>query len=187
LLFAFLFSEAKNFENKKELKVENACYAEYPSAGIAKTIYECFTTEFNYDSDQQDEKIEVEKLEVEIEKSEQIEEYILVESTAYCNNYNSVCADGTIPFYGVVAGKIEWLGKVISIYECNEDESVGEFIGYFCFHDTGYGQDTGYGESRVLEGRNLGTIETGECIDIFMDEEQDCINYGRRKVYIKFI
>lgn len=115
----------------------------------------------------------------ELEESEP--EFIEVESTAYYNKYNRKCADGTTHYYGVLAGKIEWLGKEVELYNSNK-----EYIGDFTFHDTGYGQSTGYGNSKVLEGKSLGTIETGQCIDIFMSTYEQCIDYGRRKVYIVF-
>lgn len=125
-----------------------------------------------------------EEIKVNSEASEEPQnepEFIEVESTAYYNKYNRKCADGTEPTYGVLAGKIEWLGKTVDLYNCNK-----EYVGEFTFHDTGYGQSTGHGSSRVLKGRSLGTIETGECIDIFMSTYEQCINYGRRKVYIVF-
>lgn len=45
----------------------------------------------------------------------------------------------------------------------------------------------GVGESSILEGRSIGTIENGTCIDFFFESEADCINYGRRDVYIMIL
>ena len=138
----------------------------------------------NKDLNDNDNKNINEEIKVNPEPSEAPQnepEFIEVDSTAYYNKYNHKCADGTNPYYGVLAGKIEWLGKEVELYNSNK-----EYIGDFTFHDTGYGQSTGYGNSKILEGKCLGTIETGECIDIFMSTYEQCINYGRKKVYIVF-
>ena len=50
----------------------------------------------------------------------------------------------------------------------NEDGSIGEFIGYQEILDTGYGRETGIGESKILKGKSIGTIEAGETIDFYM-------------------
>jgi 3D (Asp-Asp-Asp) domain-containing protein len=130
--------------------------------------------------------------EVEIEKTDDIivkesPKYLKVSSTAYWNKYNRKCADGTTPEYGTLAGKVEWIGKSVKLYRVNDDGDVGELIGTFTFHDTGYGQSTGYGTSKLLKGKNLGTIEVGQCIDIFMSKETDCIKYGVKDVYMEFV
>lgn len=110
---------------------------------------------------------------------EEVIEYIPVESTAYYNAYNRTCADGTWPYVGVVAGKIEWLGKSVDLYD--EDYN---FMGSYTFHDTGYGRSTGYGESVILKGKNIGDIEAGLTIDIFMNTYEECVQYGRRNIYM---
>lgn len=109
-------------------------------------------------------------------------QFISVDSTAYYNSNNSYCADGAWPTPGVLAGKREWLGKSVKLYDKNK-----KYMGTYTFHDVGYGQSTGYGKSRLLKGRSLGTIETGECIDIFFNTYNECINYGRRRVYMVWI
>ena len=51
---------------------------------------------------------------------------------------------------GIIAGKEADLGKIAAIYRYNPDGSVGEFIGYYEFLDTGLGIDTnddGQGDS----------------------------------------
>ena len=75
---------------------------------------------------------------------------------------------------GIAAGRQEWYGKAIVLYK-DEDGKLGEVIGVFEILDTGYGKDTGKGESRIKKGRHLGTIETGETIDIYR------LNYERCK------
>ena len=109
-------------------------------------------------------------------------QFISVDSTAYYNSNNSYCADGTWPVPGVLAGKREWLGRSVKLYDKNK-----KYMGTYTFHDVGYGQSTGYGKSRLLKGKTLGTIETGECIDIFFNTYNECINYGRRRVYMVWI
>ena len=114
--------------------------------------------------------------------------FVGVESTAYWNEYNRPCANTQMPQANLtLAGKVAWLGKSCYLFKCNDDGSVGECIGYYEFHDTGYGQESGVGESIILSGKTVGTIENGTCIDIFMDTESECRNYGRQNVYILFV
>lgn len=107
-------------------------------------------------------------------------EIFKVEATAYYNKYHNKCADGSEPEEGLtVAGKREWLGKTCVIYLCKEDGSIGEFLGYYEFRDTGFGND--------LDGDGIGSIQEGTCIDIYMDEKEDCIEWGRKNVWIQVI
>jgi 3D (Asp-Asp-Asp) domain-containing protein len=39
----------------------------------------------------------------------------------------------------------------------------------------------------LIKGKTLGTIETGEWIDIFMDTYEECCDWGLRTVYIEWI
>lgn len=90
----------------------------------------------------------------EVEVVEEVEEYILIESTAYYDKYNRRCADGTKPHVGVLAGKKEWLGKSVELYDLNMN-----YLGEYVFHDVGYGQSTGFGKSVLVRGKTIGTIE----------------------------
>lgn len=113
---------------------------------------------------------------------------IKVSSTAYYDQYNRASASGRpLIMNHSIAGKIEWLGKRVNIYSCNSDDSIGSFIGTFQFDDTGYGQSTGIGSSQILNGKTIGTIENGTCIDIYMDTIEQCYAYGRKNVYIQFV
>lgn len=113
---------------------------------------------------------------------------IKVEATAYYDRYNRASASGRELIEGKsLAGKIAWLGKRVELYRCNSDGSVGEYLGIYQFDDTGYGQESGVGNSVILEGRSIGTIENGTCIDIYMNDYTDCITYGRKDLYIRFI
>lgn len=67
---------------------------------------------------------------------------------------------------GVVAGKKEWIGKAVALYENDEDNNPGEFIGYFEFLDTGLGIDT--------DGDGIGdTITRGKSIDVYRYTMED--------------
>ena len=113
---------------------------------------------------------------------------VLVSSTAYWDKYTRTSASGRELVEGKsIAGKVAWLHKRVNIYKCNSDGTVGEFLGTYRFDDTGYGADSGVGESKLLEGRTIGTIENGTCIDFYMENESDCWNYGRHDVYIQFV
>ena len=88
--------------------------------------------------------------------------YFEVEATAYCDG--EVCCRGEIPRWGICAGKPEWYGKIIALYE-SENGKIGEFIGYFECLDTG-------GER----------IKNGEVIDIYNPSREWCKQFGRKKV-----
>lgn len=113
---------------------------------------------------------------------------LLVSSTAYYDEYNrhSASMRELIECHSI-AGKVSWLNRSVNIYKCNSDGTVGEFMGTYTFDDTGYGAESGVGESKILEGRTVGTIENGTCIDFFFDTEAECVDYGRRNIYIQFI
>ena len=113
---------------------------------------------------------------------------LLVSSTAYYDEYNRHSASMRELIEGhSIAGKVSWLNRSVNIYKCNSDGTVGDFICTYTFDDTGYGAESGIGESKILEGRTVGTIENGTCIDFFFDTEAECVDYGRRNVYIQFI
>lgn len=115
----------------------------------------------------------------ENEKTEQEPEYIKINSTGYWNKYDAHCADGTWPTPGVLAGKREWIGKSVDLYDMNYNH-----IGTYTFHDVGYGRSIGCGNSKLKEGECLGDIEAGVTIDIFFSTESECNSYGRRDVYM---
>lgn len=113
---------------------------------------------------------------------------LLVSSTAYYDEYNRHSASMRELIEGhSIAGKVSWLNRSVNIYKCNSDGTVGDFIGTYTFDDTGYGAESGIGESKILEDRTVGIIENGTCIDFFFDTEAECVDYGRRNVYIQFI
>ena len=94
-------------------------------------------------------------------------EYFEVEATAYCDG--EVCCRGEIPRWGICAGKPEWYGKIIALYE-SDNGKIGEFIGYFECLDTGSEQ-----------------IKNGEVIDIFNPSRDWCLQFGRKKVIVYII
>ncbi len=91
-----------------------------------------------------------------------------MEATAYC--YGTVRCDGGQVRAGICAGKPEWYGKVAAIY-LNDNESPGEFLGYFEILDTG-------GDER---------IRNGTVLDIYIPDHDACIEFGRRKVLVVLI
>lgn len=132
-----------------------------------------------------DEKEITEEIEEDVTTEESIETYkgdlIEIEATAY---HDSRTADGTKPYYGVLAGKREWLGKKCRLYN-SEKELIGEFE----FHDVGYGRPTGEGKTsfKSQAGKSIGSIEAGKSIDIYMDSNSEARNWGRRMIYIEWI
>ena len=84
---------------------------------------------------------------------------------------------------GVIAGRKEDLGKVAALYAVAEDGSVGEFIGYFDFYDTGAGIDT--------DGDGRGdSIKKGKSVDVFRETMTDAKKWIKTYgdyVYIQYI
>jgi len=119
----------------------------------------------------------------EVDAKINIHKQFEVDSTAFHDKH--LC-DGTTPRENfTLAGKQEWIGMTAMLWTVGEDGAPDEFLGYYEFHDVGYGQSTGYGSSKFIKGKSLGTIETGECIDIWMPTEADCEKWGRRRLIIQ--
>lgn len=119
-----------------------------------------------------------------INAAEKQPELKLIEATAYYDSYhNGKGADGRPLVEDLtIAGRPEDLGKTAILYDMNY-----KLIGIYEFRDTGYGQSSGYGKSRVLPGRTIGTIENGSCVDVYFSSYMKCLQWGRRKVYIQII
>ncbi len=94
-----------------------------------------------------------------------------------------VTRSGHYTHEGVIAGRKEDLGKVAALYAVAEDGSVGEFIGYFDFYDTGAGIDT--------DGDGRGdSIKKGKSIDVFRETMTDAKKWIKTYgdyVYIQYI
>lgn len=96
---------------------------------------------------------------------------------------SGITASGQETRDGVIAGRKEDLGKVAALYRYNSNDTVGEFIGYYEFLDTGAGIDTnndGIGDS----------IKKGLSVDIWkasMIDVNDWIAEYGDYVYIKII
>lgn len=73
--------------------------------------------------------------------------YVGGHATAYC--VSGVTASGEVTRNGICAGKKEWIGKTIILYQRLPDNSVGEMIGMYECLDTG-GTD-GIREGRVID------------------------------------
>ena len=104
----------------------------------------------------------------------------LIEASAYCDNGTSASGRQLRPGHSV-AGMVSWLGRKAKIYTKD-----GKLMGTYSFDDTGYGKSAGYGESKILSGRCVGTIENGTCIDLYMATEGECMKWGRQNVYMEF-
>lgn len=100
-----------------------------------------------------------------------------------CYITNGITKSGQETRDGIIAGKESDLGKVAAIYRYNSNDTVGEFIGYYEFLDTGEGIDTnddGKGDS----------IEKGLSIDIWKEDMisvNDWIAEYGDYIYIKII
>lgn len=94
-----------------------------------------------------------------------------VEATAYCNPNGNLTYTGrpTTPDLTIATCK-EWLGCTIYVWTIDENGDY-EFQGIYEAMDTG-------GDSR---------IKNGQCVDIFMEDRTDCVNWGRKKVMIQIV
>lgn len=90
--------------------------------------------------------------------------YIPMTATAYC--INGTTATGTHTRPGICAGKREWFGKTAVVYADNNGE-IGDLIGIYKVEDTG--------------GKN---IRNGKVLDIWLPTEDECFQFGRRKVHV---
>ena len=108
----------------------------------------------------------------------------LIDATAYYDSYgHGYGADGRKLVEDLtIAGRVQDLGKTAILYDMDY-----RLIGIYEFRDTGYGQATGYGNSQILKGKSVGTIENGTCVDIYMGTKSKCQQFGRQKVYIQIV
>lgn len=89
------------------------------------------------------------------------------QATAYC--LNGTTATGAKTRIGICASKPEWFGKVLALYK-DADGSPGDFIGYFECVDTG-----------------STPIRNGQVIDVWLPTYNECMQFGRQKVWIAVI
>lgn len=108
-------------------------------------------------------------------------EPVKIRCSCYCEHGKT--ATGVKTRYGIAAGKKEWLGYVAELNAINPDGSVGEFIGYFEFKDTGAGMDS--------DGDGKGdTIINGKSIDIWINSLPEAYKWRDKYgdyVYIKIV
>ncbi len=171
-------------QRKKELHSKIRC--NLIMTGLLTFGIVCMCARYQKDKQYEEmvEAAEVDEVEIapvqNIELPEYAMEPVLIESTAYYNKYNQPCKDGSWPVAGLtIAGRKEWLGKTCLVYETEEDGSIGSLLGIYEFRDTGFGND--------LDQDGIGSIEAGTCIDIYMDTYEECMNWGRRMVWIQII
>lgn len=111
----------------------------------------------------------------------QSSELTKIRCTCYIDS--GITASGQETRDGIIAGRRSDLGKVAALYRYNSDGSVGEFIGYYEFLDTGNGIDT--------DGDGKGdSLKKGLSIDVYkytLTEANDWIAEYGDYVYIKII
>jgi 3D (Asp-Asp-Asp) domain-containing protein len=88
-------------------------------------------------------------------------------ATAYCLTGST--ATGTTPRIGVAASKPSWFGKTVKVYT-NSNGQPGKLIGTYTIEDTG-------GEP----------IQTGSVIDIWLQTEDECFQFGRKCVLVEIL
>ena len=118
---------------------------------------------------------------IEPMQGDPFEEPCKIRCSCYCEH--GVTGTGKKTRFGIVAGKKEWIGYTAELNAVNEDGSIGEFIGYFEFQDTGAGMDS--------DGDGKGdTIINGQSIDVWINSLDEAYAWRDRYgdyVYIKII
>lgn len=90
-----------------------------------------------------------------------------IEATAYCNEEGNLTSTGTKTTENLTcAFAPKYYGWSVDVYE-DDNGKVGKFIGTYIVQDTG-----------------SKPIREGKVIDIYMEERQDAINFGRKKVIV---
>ena len=116
------------------------------------------------------------------------DEPTLIRATCYVGDGVTASGQNTRPH--IMASKAEYLGYVACVNAVNEDGSVGEFIGFYEITDTGYGAETGEGQSTIFSDRTMGTIEAGKTVDIWMPtthQAEEWIDEYGDYLYIKLV
>lgn len=101
-------------------------------------------------------------------------------TTAYCQG--DVTATGVRTREGICAVRREWISKTALVWECNEDGTQGEFLGFWECLDTGFGADS--------DGDGIGSIEEGKVIDMYfptMDKAKEWMKLTNGKVYVQLM
>ena len=89
-----------------------------------------------------------------------------------CYIEHGITASGIQTRNGIIAGRKEWLGMAAVLYEVKEDGTLGDFIGYYEFCDTGAGIDT--------DSDGIGdTTATGNSVDVWQH------NMGSARAWVK--
>lgn len=173
-LVAFSFSGEYQGEQSSNIQFENGILTEVSTSASEQVKYSTISTLI----EKVTEKQEQEEKETKTKKRYVTKPYV-VECTAY-NPTGNPCKDGTYPVEGeTLAGKYSWLGRHCNLYYCTDDGKIGKKIGTYTFHDTGFGHDP--------DGDGIGSIQTGQRIDLFMESTQEAKCWGVRNVYIEFL
>lgn len=95
-------------------------------------------------------------------------EVVQMQATAYC--LNGTTATGTQTRVGVAASKPEWFGRKVAVYRKGKDGYPAEKIGEYTIEDTG--------------GK---PIRNGSVIDLWFPTYDECIQFGRKNVFVYFL
>ncbi len=128
---------------------------------------------------------------IEAPQGDPFNEPVKIRTTCYLDA--GTTATGCKARKGIIATTPEWMqeGYLFQIWEINEDGSLGDFCGYYEPLDTGYGieLDASEGQSRIKDGRAIGSIEKGWSIDIFCESKEEVKEWqaGGDYYYIKIL
>lgn len=89
-----------------------------------------------------------------------------IEATAYC--YGTTTYSGKQVREGMAAMSKRYLGMTAIVYEADEKGNALDYIGTYEIEDTG-------GDER---------IRNGNCIDIYIPDYEDAIQFGRKQVVV---
>ena len=118
---------------------------------------------------------------------------MLMSTTAYY--HGRITYSGQEVREGIAAGKEEWIGEAAVIYEAiprGDGYEAGDLLGVYEIQDIGYGRSSGDGiPSSVRSDKDSrGTIERGECLDIYRESYERCVEWMKQTggmVYVQII
>lgn len=107
-------------------------------------------------------------------------EVFRVLTTGYC--HGDITATGTAPREGICAVRSEWMGKTALVWQCNDDGTQGDFLGFWECLDTGFGADS--------DGDGIGSIQEGRVVDMYfptMEQVAGWMELTGGRIYIQLV
>lgn len=101
-------------------------------------------------------------------------------TTAYY--HGEITATGNHTRRGICAVRKEWIGKTALVWKCEDESTMGEFLGIWECLDTGFGADS--------DGDGVGSIQEGRVIDMYFptpEEVAEWMEITGGRVYVQMV